>query len=47
LGCIFRINNFNFTDLISHRYPFSELHGAMEKAITDKAEAFKVMLTFD
>jgi len=28
-------------------YPFSELHKAMEKAITDKAGAFKVMLTFD
>lgn len=40
-------SDFNFTDLISHRYSFEELHKAMEKAITDKAGAFKVMLTFD
>lgn len=32
--------------LISHKYPFSELHIAMKKTITDKAGAFKVMITF-
>ena len=40
-------NDYNFTDLISHRYHFSELHEAMKKTISDKAGAFKVMLTFD
>jgi len=39
--------DFNFTDLISHRYPFEDIDRAMEKAIEDKAGAFKVMLTFE
>ena len=40
-------DEFNFTDLISDRYFFDQLHVAMNKAIEDKANAFKVMLTFD
>ncbi len=40
-------SDFNFTDLISHRYPFDNLHEALKKAVKDTADAFKVMLTFD
>ena len=32
--------------LISHTFPFEKLHDAMETAVTKKAEALKVMLTF-
>ena len=39
-------NEFNFTDLISHRYPFEKLHEAIKKAVEDKAGAIKVMLNF-
>jgi threonine dehydrogenase-like Zn-dependent dehydrogenase len=34
------------SQLISHRFPFSKLHDAMETAVRKKAEALKVMLTF-
>jgi len=34
------------TQLISHKFPFEKLHEAMETAVTKKAEALKVMLTF-
>jgi len=40
-------SEFNITDLISDRYSFDELDIAMKKAVEDKANAFKVMLTFD
>ena len=40
-------SEFNFADLISDRYSFDELDVAMKKAVEDKANAFKVMLTFD
>ena len=40
-------DEFDFTDLISHRYPFGKIHEALNKAIEDKANAFKVMITFD
>ena len=40
-------DEFNFTDLISHKYPFKDLKKAVKKAIEDKANAFKIILTFD
>ncbi len=36
----------DLTGLISHHYPFEKLDEAMETAVTKKAEALKVMLTF-
>jgi L-iditol 2-dehydrogenase len=37
----------NFLDLITHRYPFSKIHEAFEKAISDKAGAVKVMILME
>jgi len=39
-------DEFDFTDLISHRYPFEKLQEALDKATEDKANAFKVMINF-
>jgi threonine dehydrogenase-like Zn-dependent dehydrogenase len=36
----------DLTRLISHRFPFEKLHEAVATAVTKKAEALKVMLTF-
>ncbi len=38
---------FDFSGLNSHHYPFSKLFEAFDFAIHNKAEALKVMLTFD
>ncbi len=38
--------NVNLTGLISHTFPFEKLHEAVATAVTKKAEALKVMLTF-
>lgn len=39
-------NEFNFKSLISHRYPFKDIHTAFNKAVNDKKNAFKIMLKF-
>jgi len=39
-------NEFDFKALISHRYPFKDIHAAFNKAANDKKNAFKVMLKF-
>lgn len=39
-------NEFDFKALISHRYPFKDIHAAFNKAASDKKNAFKVMLKF-
>ena len=39
-------NEFDFKALISHRYPFKDIHTAFNKAANDKKNAFKVMLKF-
>ena len=36
----------DFTTLISHRVPFADLHGAVDIAVSHKAEAVKVMVVF-
>jgi L-iditol 2-dehydrogenase len=38
--------NVDLTKLISHTYSFDKVHEAVETAVTKKAEALKVMLTF-
>lgn len=40
-------NKFDFSGLNSHHYPFSKLLDAFDFAIHNKAEALKVMLTFE
>jgi threonine dehydrogenase-like Zn-dependent dehydrogenase len=39
-------NEFDFKSLISHRYPFKDIHTAFNKAVNDKKNAFKIMLKF-
>jgi len=38
--------NVSLTGLISHMFPFEKLHEAVATAVTKKADALKVMLTF-
>jgi threonine dehydrogenase-like Zn-dependent dehydrogenase len=37
----------NFSSLITHKYKFSQIHEAFDKACSDKANAIKVMLYMD
>jgi len=47
ITCMDRVRkHVELTQLISHKFPFTKLHEAMETAVTKKAEALKVMLTF-
>lgn len=39
-------DDFDFRALISDRYPFGEIDKAFDKAVNDKKNAFKVMITF-
>jgi L-iditol 2-dehydrogenase len=39
-------DQYDVTKLITHRYPFSDIHKAFATAIEKKADALKVMLVF-
>jgi threonine dehydrogenase-like Zn-dependent dehydrogenase len=37
----------NFTDMITHRYPFEKIHEAFNEAINDKPGAVKVIMSME
>ena len=39
-------DRYDVTGLITHRFPFDEIHDAFKVAVEEKANAFKVMLLF-
>ena len=39
-------NEFDFKAIISHRYPFKDIHAAFNKTANDKKNVFKAMLKF-